>query len=188
MLTRFFPLLLLLACSSCSNRASEVKSIEDSGTYLIGYHVPTIPEWKGKFFTRKGSVIHSATYTKESKNVMSTLKFTILTPDKNVGPDTFAKLKRDQDDIDKLMTQVKPASKILERKETSYKGHPAISVKIVDKDVQSTIMRVADGINTLTFAKSIKGRPINQDVEKETNAAWEKLLDGVEIPDKNTKS
>lgn len=187
------PLLAVFLCSSCGisnpgiSSSTEVSSSNNRESILLGYYVPPIPNWGGAVFTRPGSTVNSVTYKKNFGSTKAVLRFSVSPPMPNSAPDDISKLNKVEDESLQIMRKMDSTTKILRRKASTFKGHPAVLTIVSTKNTQSTAMRIADGKNTLLLSKSFVGLPVPQQAEQETEAAWKSLLEGIRFPGGSSK-
>lgn len=189
----FTTLSALLLCSSCVTSAPEVppssgaSPSKSNGTTLLGYYIPPIPNWAGTTFTKPGSMVSSVTYKSQYGNTKAILKFSVISPASGSVPDDLAKLNKVEDESLQIMKKMDATTEVLRRENTTFKGHPAVLTSILRKNSQSTVIRVADGKNTLSLSKSFVGLPVSQKSQQETEVAWKKWLAGIRLPSESSK-
>ena len=168
----FFPFL-----SSCSSSNSSPAS--------AGYTPPILSDWQQDEADDKGFDEHATTFRKTVGQTRMRMKLTLIETANGEKPDDLASLKQHADSSLAEAKSHAPTLQIIEEKETTFRGFPALLTRTQDEyrnaQRERKILRVADGKNTFMLDQTLRGNPIDDAARKEADAAWEKLSSDMKI-------
>ena len=164
-----------------------VSSVSNTPVSLQGYVVPAVPGWEGESFVRPGSVTGSVFYRKEVEGNKAKVGLIVYFTSSGQNTPTLKSLKNMTRADLKSQKRNNPPVTLLESSETSYRGFPAVlqRTKLTPKkggSAQLKNLRIADGKNTLIFTLSLQGDKISTEAQKEAEAVWQTLIEGLTIP------
>lgn len=179
---RLSPLLLAVSIAtfpSCSRSSSTPAD--------AGYVVPTLTGWQPGEPSVGEVNRNTTTYTKTVGANRIKMMFKLIPTRDGEKPDDAAALNHYAGAGLAIARNTSPSLKVLEQKETTFRGFPAYLTRTQDKfrDAQRErkILRVADGKNTFVFDQTLIGDPITPAARAEADDAWNKMASELNIPD-----
>ena len=174
------PLALFALIPFLSSCARSVPTPADAG-----YIAPTLSGWDKDEPGANGEQGDATTYRKKVGTTKLRMKFSLLAPRNGENPDDLASLKQHADANLADAQKTSPSLKVLEEKETSFRGFPALLTHTQDKyrnaNRERKILRVADGKNTFLIDQTLTGHDIDDAARKEAEDAWNKVSSELQI-------
>lgn len=173
-----------------ASQAGAAKVVKASRPAFQGISVPSFPGWQATQYLKPNGYVDSLTLRKTVGSNRLQVRFAVSNSNldiPNKKPDGIKELRDNAKLSNDLLSQADPTRKVLEQKETTFRGFPAIETKTQSRNRDKTIsqtrdLRVADGKRTFWISRSVSGNPISPDALQQADNAFDQLSKGLKFP------
>lgn len=168
---------LLPALSSCSNTVS--------GPEEKGYILPDLAGWQKDAQTKQKKKSVSVAFRKVVDGTKLQLRLAVSLPGNDNSQDA-ASLRAHREAELVFEKRADPTFRVLQQKETTFRGLPAYLTRTSDKhhgaDRERQTLYVADSQHAFSIKQTLTGNPIASLAHTEAGTAWHKFTIELQIP------